>query len=244
MIEVAVNWPVWILRQLLRPVVSVPVWIRTRAGTRFHLGADPVDDTILRHVMRDAVEIYFPAEASVPRGALILDVGAHHGIYATEMLRRNPGAHLIAVEPNPDARAAFERNLRANHLLARVEYVSAGLGERDGRGFLAFADESWERSTTPPFGDSGGMSVALRSVTDVLGGRHPYLVKLNAEGAEFEVVPEMLDAGIRPEWIVLLMHPPNGDPAALKERIARAGYEVRPADGDRDSTRLHCRLRQ
>lgn len=244
--DIALNWPTWIVRQLSRPVMSFPCWIRTRVGTRFHLGADPIDDAILRHVMKDAVDIYFPATAQVPPGALIVDVGAHHGIYATEVLRRSPGARLIAIEPHPEARAYFERNLRANDLLDRVEYVEAGLGDRGGSAFLAFAVDSWEHSTVPPLSgeSSSGISVPVRSIVEVLGGRHPYLVKLNAEGAEFQVVPDLLANGIRPEWLVLMIHPFSGSTRDLLALVSSSGYHIEAADGRRDSSRVHCRLQK
>jgi FkbM family methyltransferase len=246
LVRVARNWPVWIVRDLLRPLFRIPCWIHTRAGTRFYLGSDPIDDAVLRHVMRDAVSIYFPDGAQVPPDGLVLDVGAHHGIHATEILRRSPGARLIAIEPNPEARAYFERNLRANGMLDRVEYVQAGLSNRTGDGFLAFATDSWEHSTVPPMTEDGGVGLAvpLRSAVEVLDGRHPYLVKLNAEGAEFEVVPDLFEHGIRPEWIILMIHPDSGSTSALRDLVSKAGYEIEAADGRRDSTRLHCRLRQ
>jgi FkbM family methyltransferase len=245
MVATAENWPAWMVRQLLRPALTLPLWIRTRAGTRIYLGADPIDDAVLLHVMRDAVSVYFPAHAHVPPGGLALDVGAHHGVYATELLRRSPGARLIAVEPNPEARVYFERNLRGNGMFDRVEYVEAGLSDRTGPGRLWLGAESWDHSTVTTSNEAGssGIPVRLMSTADVLRGRHPYLVKLNAEGAEFEVVRDLFASGVRPQWIVLMIHPDSGPHSALRELVLDAGYDIRPADGRPDSLRLHCRLR-
>ena len=245
MVATAENWPAWTIRQLLRPAVTFPLWIRTRAGTRIYLGADPIDDAVLLHVMRDATSVYFPADCEVPPDALVLDVGAHHGVYATEILRRRPGARLIAVEPNPEARVYFARNLRGNGMFDRVEYVEAGLSDRTGAGRLWLGAESWDHSTVTPSNEAGstGIPVRLVSTADVLRGRHPYLVKLNAEGAEFEVVRDLFANGVRPQWIILMIHPGSGSESALRDLVANAGYDIRSADGRRDSSRLHCRLR-
>jgi FkbM family methyltransferase len=233
------SWPIWIARQLLRPVVSLPCWIRTRAGARIHLSRDPIDDVILRHVMGNAARIYFPAAARAPRDAWILDVGAHHGIYAVEALRRSPGARLIAVEPDPAARAYFERNLAGNAMLDRVEYVEAALGDRSGRGQLLLAEESWGHTLAPTSG-TGPRTAAVRlaTATEVLAGRRPWLMKLNAEGAEFAVVPDLFDHGVFPDWIVLMIHPHAGDVVELTRRIAGSGYEISEMSGP---TLLHCR---
>jgi FkbM family methyltransferase len=243
---IARNWPLWALRQLFRPVLSVPLWVETRVGTRFYLGGDAIDDSILRHVMVDAVEIYFPQDAIVAPGQLIVDAGAHHGIYATEALRRNPGARLLAIEPRPAARAYFERNLSANGMLDRVEYVEAGLGDPNEEGFLSFGDASWYDSTVPDLAgarSSAGVPVRIVSLADILAGRRPSLVKLNAEGAEFYVIPELFERGIFPEWLVLMVHLDRGSGAELIGLVEQNGYEVVAADGQADSSRVHCRLR-
>jgi FkbM family methyltransferase len=242
---VARNWPIWAARQLLRPVLSLPCWIETRVGTRLRLGDDPIDDTILRHVMHDAVDIYFPPDAFVPPGGWIVDAGAHHGLYAVEVLRRNPGARLIAVEPNPEARPYFERNLRANAMLERVEYVAAALGAVDGEAFLEMGRDSWDDTTVPGAGrEAAATRVPVRvvSLVDVLAGRRPHLVKLNAEGAEFQVIPNLIEHGILPEWLVLMIHLDRGPGSGLLELVQRSGYEVRSADGREPSSRVHCRL--
>jgi FkbM family methyltransferase len=244
---VARNWRTWAARQLLRPALALPCWVETRAGTRFYLGDDPIDDTILRHIMHDAVEIYFPGDAVVPPGGLIVDAGAHHGIYATEALRRNPGARLIAIEPHPGARAYFERNLAANGMLERAEYVEAALGRSGERVFLELGEASWFDSTVPLLGrepGSTGIPVPVVGIVEVLAGRRPDLIKLNAEGAEFQVIPELIAHGILPEWIVLLIHADRGSPSALLDLLEKSGYQVRSADGRQPSSRVHCRLRR
>jgi FkbM family methyltransferase len=242
---IARNWRTWAARQLLRPALNLPCWIETRVGTRFHLGDDPIDDTVLRHVMHDAVDIYFAADAVVPPGGLIVDAGAHHGIYATEALRRNPGARLIAVEPNPGARAYFERNLAANGMLARVEYLGAALGRSGERGLLALGDSSWDDSTVPGLGQkaiSAGVPVPVVGIVELLAGRRPDLIKLNAEGAEFQVVPELIEHGILPEWITLMIHLDRGSGAVLLDLLEKSGYRIRSADGRQPSSRVHCHL--
>jgi FkbM family methyltransferase len=244
---IARNWRTWALRQLLRPALALPCMIETRVGTRFYLGDDPIDDAILRHLMHDAVGIYFPEGAVVPPGGLIVDAGAHHGIYATEALCRSPGARLIAVEPNPEARAYFERNLAANGMLDRVEYVAAALGRRGERGFLELGEASWYDSTVREPGrepSPAGVPVPVVSIVDVLRGRRPDLVKLNAEGAEFQVIPELIENGILPDWLVLMIHEDRGSGSELIALLERSGYEVRPADGREPSSRVHCRLRR
>jgi FkbM family methyltransferase len=235
---VARNWPPWVLRQLLLPVARLPLVVVTRGGARFALGDDRVDDAIVRHVCHTEQRLYFPTRLPpLGAGALILDVGAHHGIYAVEALRRFPAAQLVAVEPNPESCRRLRANLALNGLTGRAEIVEAALAARAGRAFL-------QRSPEGSWGDhlsaTDGIEVRTATITELLRGRVPALVKLNAEGAEFEVVPSMFAAEIFPAFIILMAHPDAGALPALLDAIRTAGYDVTPAHHPPRGSYFHC----
>ncbi len=127
------NWRTWGLRRAFLPHLRLPCWIVTKEGSRFYLGGDPIDDHILEEVCHKLVDVYYPRLLEpMIAGRWILDVGAHHGFYAVEALRRYPGARLFAVEPDRDACRLIGRNLAANHFLERAEIVEAGVGGESG----------------------------------------------------------------------------------------------------------------
>lgn len=241
--RVARNWPAWVWRDLWRPLRAVPLAVETRDGARFLLGDDPIDDRILRHVYHRAGDLYFPGGVTVGQGEVILDIGAHCGIYAVSMLRRHPGATLVAVEPNPASCRRLRLNLRANELDGRATVVQAALGPWSGTTVLEQGNGSWGDRTHPRSPQGGGVRVAMRTVTEVLDGRTPVLVKCNAEGAEFEVFPQMFAAGIRPRWVVVMTHADEGPVEELIGRFRQAGYQVEDADRPARGARFHCRLR-
>lgn len=243
--RVACNWPIWMVRQLLLPLLRLRIVVATRAGTRFHLGSDRVDDAILRHLYDSGRSLYFPTTfAPIDASPLILDVGAHHGMYAVEVLRRNPGARLVAVEPNPAGCRQLRANLEANGLMDRVEIVEAALGGHSGQAFLEFSSEgSWGDCTIPvPSGAPAGrgLLVPVIAVAEALQSHTPQLVKLNAEGAEFEVLPAMFGEGIFPRYIVLMTHPHVASVPDLIELVRRNGYHVTDADDPPRRARFHC----
>lgn len=245
--RVARNWPTWIARQMMMPFFTLPCWIRTRAGTRIRLDQDRVDDAILRHVYDSGGGLYFPASAPrVGRGDFILDIGAHSGIYAVEVLRRNPDALLIAVEPNPALCRALERNLRVNGMDERAVVVQTALGPENGSTLLEFRPGgSWgyrTRLRQAPDAEARGVTVPMATVTDVLQARTPVLAKCNAEGAEYDVFPQMFAAGIRPAFVILMTHLPGSSTGDLLSLFRTNGYEVIDADQPPRGIRFHCRL--
>src|SRR5262249_52645328 len=146
-------------------------------------------------------------------GSLILDVGAHHGLYAVEALRRYRWARLIAVEPNPRACRLIAENLAANDFLHRAEIVEAGIGDKVGTAFLekgksgSQADRTITAEATERSHRTGKTVVRTLPIKDVLRDRSPYMVKCNAEGAEYEVFPQLFSMSVFPKVIVLMLHP-------------------------------------
>lgn len=131
------------------------------------------------------------------RPGTLLDVGAHDGAFALPFAAL-PDSRVLAFEPLP---AAFAR-LRAafgDPRPAHVELRQEALGDRDGEAVLAMPvldgapQEQWA-STAKGYGALGEPRVAERRFAvplrrlDGFGLRDLTAVKLDAEGAEYEVL--------------------------------------------------------
>lgn len=247
------QWPRWVLRRLVIPIYPLRFTLKSRTGIRYELGNDPVDDSIFRHLHGDGSALYFPALANGEPEGIILDVGAHHGIYAMEALRRYPHCEVIAIEPDPSACRKIEANAQLNNLASRIEIVRAGLANINGRGWLELDESgSWgsrTRSADPgatsrPPSSQSHAQVELKTLETILRGRQPAIVKCNAEGAEFVLIPQLIALGHRPRVIVLMVHPEAGSPQELVSLLAEAGYHVRDADSPPRGYRFHCFLKR
>jgi FkbM family methyltransferase len=240
------DWRRWAVRQRLARWILLPCQITTLQGSRFYLGHDPIDDRILEHVCASATDLYFPPGIAPPPGSLLLDIGAHHGIYAVEALRRYPHAHLLAVEPDPDACVMLARNLAANGMQVRAEIVQAGIGNVAGKAILEYSPEgSWGNCTRPLAPDADlprgvGPIVPMLTLAEVLRARTPFLVKCSAQGAEFAAFAQMFALGLRPEWVILMAHPEIGSVPELLALFHQAGYTCLDADTPPKHARFHC----
>lgn len=197
-------------------------------GLRLVVSSDPLDVRIVRAMTGTHRHVFFPpALGDLDAVRLVLEVGAHHGIYTAVAARAYPRARIIAVEPALDALRALRRQVRENDLAERVEIVPAAIAERAGVAVLSHEDSgSWGATLHAPEAVTATESVVTLPLAALLGGRSPDVVKCNGEGAEFEVVRQLEELSIRPAVMVLAVHPDYGDVDELRARLERAGYGV------------------
>lgn len=137
-------------------------------------------------------------DAVLPGCERLVDVGAHAGLMSLYGATR--GVAVTAFEPNPDTRRLLAANLAANpDLAARIAVVPAALGAADGAATLyakAAADSGSSLFRTVwragPVDGSAVGTVAVRDAAAALrecGTDRRTLVKIDAEGAEYAILP-------------------------------------------------------
>ncbi|MBL6454407.1 FkbM family methyltransferase [Belnapia sp. T6] len=131
---------------------------------------------------------------SLHRSGTLLDIGAHHGGF-TLPLAALPASRVLAFEPLPES---FARLRAAAGALANVELRQEALGDRTGEAELALPvvdgvpNEQWA-SLAKTYAGHGPrvaeqrLAVPLRRL-DEFGLTDLTAVKLDAEGAEYEVL--------------------------------------------------------
>lgn len=118
----------------------------------------------------------------------IVDLGSNVGASVLYFATRYPGARIIAVEPDP---ATF-RKLQANvGSIPGVELRCLAVGGTDGETDFFPSPRTWESSFRPT--PLSGEPIRVRVVTlDTLlsevGLDHVDLIKLDVEGAEYEIL--------------------------------------------------------
>ncbi len=156
----------------------------------------------------------FEARSDRPR---ILDCGANIGIATLFFKQRYPSARIVAFEPDPGVFPLLSENLTRNGLLD-VEAVQAALAPEDGT--LAFyADGKYGSCLadavrgTPPAGSSLEQVRAVRLCTFL--DEPVDFVKLNVEGAEWDVLADCADRLRMVREMVIEYHHLPGLPRTL-----------------------------
>ena len=193
--------------------------------------SDFLDAKIIHSVTSRDHDIYFPSAVGDPEEVtLVLEVGAHHGIYTAVAAEEYPNARIIAVEPSLDALLALRNQIAANSLVSRVEVIPAAISDSAGLAVLSHEPSgSWGATLHEPDAVTFSESVVTLTLADVLRGRVVDVLKSNAEGAEFALVGQLELQEHKPRVVVMAVHPDYGDEDALRERMTAMGYSVETA---------------
>jgi FkbM family methyltransferase len=216
-------------RRLVAPLLQRPVTLSTRDGLKLRVSGDPVDEQIAQHVLGPHRTEYFPTwPQGAPHAPCILDVGSHHGLYAAAALHEYPGARIICVEPSAEALPSLRANLELNGFAGRARIVQSALAPASGEALLQHAaDGSWGYSLYEDAGTSTGSEVVVLTTLDaILDGARPDIVKCNAEGAEYSLLEQLERTDVRPQLMIVMIHPQFGDMPQLLARAEAMGYRV------------------
>ena len=208
---------------------GVPVTI---AGTPLRLDAD----FATQNWETVEAEAYSAFASRVRPGARIVDVGAHIGTYTLiAALRAGASGRVMAFEPEADTRAALLRHLEWNAVGPRVIVRDCCCGAQAGTAKFYFRKGAEGMNSLLPtagFGERVVTVVRLDDEIEALDGA-PDLVKVDVEGAEFEVLRGAEQTLRRHHPVLLLsLHPgPLGrlgsSEAEILAWLAGLGYATR-----------------
>ena len=171
-----------------------------------------------------------PREARVALSALgttprVVDIGANIGLFGAWALARFPGATIVAVEADPANAAVHRRTIEANGLEERWRLVEGFA--YTGSGIVRFA--AGEHATSHGAkGDDEWVEVPAVDVLPHIADAD--LVKIDIEGAEWDLLADPRFKEARPRVVVLEFHqehcPGPDAPAAAEHALRAAGFEV------------------
>jgi FkbM family methyltransferase len=169
-----------------------------------------------------------PSEARPELAALqaptVVDLGANVGLFGAWVLGRYPDATIVGFEADPANAAVHRRTIEANDLGGRWSLVEGFASTQSG--VVRFAGGA--HATSRAGGGAGSIEVPTVDVFPDLAGAD--VVKIDIEGAEWDLLDDPRFAALRPRILVLEYHEegwPGPDPTLAAEEALRGhGLEV------------------
>lgn len=160
---------------------------------------------VARHIAQECEKVYRLQDLDIEPGGVILDIGAHVGVVSCYLSRRFPQARIIAYEPHPENFARLVRNLDVNGCLNVECYPYAVT--RDGQPIVLRGDHRTNTGGYSAF-SAGPDGVVVRSipVTTIVEEGRIALLKLDCEGAEYEILHTLFTDLQHVDYLVMEVH--------------------------------------
>jgi FkbM family methyltransferase len=191
-----------IVRELNYPELEdSSLWINTKIKDILHFD---IWGELWRHLYEDIYAKHIPTNPTV-----IIDVGAHIGVFAILMAKRFPNSTIYCFEPDPFTRAYLERNINDNDS-KNITVIPYALW--NSRGTIPFyrSNNLATRSLIQEWASStNSIEVETITIKDFLRERKITTVdfiKINAEGAELEIIEGGISADTFRGFVIAADH--------------------------------------
>jgi FkbM family methyltransferase len=175
-------------------------------------------------------------------GDTFVDIGANEGLYTLLAAEAVGEAGLVvAVEPSPRELRRLRRNIASNGVGGRVVVVDQAMSSDSGwtdfaiagaahAGQNAFADRFDHRAELTETRATATMTLDM--LADRLAPRTPDFIKIDVEGAEFDILcgADWVVEEARPIWAIEIGRTDAKADMRVVERLERAGYTLFAVD--------------
>lgn len=204
------SWPRFMCNYALGLVPDAPYTFRNGARIKVGRGIDHVP----------IIEIFLREDYGVvPDGAVILDLGANIGVFSVYAATTARAVTIYAYEPTADFYRLMQENVRLNRLDGAVKCFNSAVGSNaQERELFVEGSELFFPTLVAPHGDGATRKVrvpctTLAEIVDANGLQRVDLLKMDCEGAEYEIFYSL--------------------PAAYFDRIKAIRMEYHNLDADR-----------
>ena len=199
-------------------------WYNTSAGTlRASFRLSQLQSDIQGFVEVGIGDCYHLPEDFSPD--IIIDGGGNVGLFTLSALKKWPRATAVIFEPVPDNLDRIKAHLAANNLQADVKPFCLGACESEMTFYCREANQG-NFSGDLPY--TSTLDVRVTSLRPFLPAdpKTKCLIKLDIEGAELEVLPDIIRQLSPNTLVVGELHDREAKQASFRETITEAGRQV------------------
>lgn len=208
---------------------QIILWNGLKFWVRFGTSDLGVIDDVFNH------RVYDRALNRLAAGNLVIDIGAHSGVFA--VAAATIGAKVFCFEPLRENLETLEANAKLNgcedRIIGNQLAVSAIRGskklfrvEGDTGGSTFFPAIHPEWNLNRKVVQTAVPCITLQEILDRYRIKVCNCLKMDCEGAEFEILGTAQSDDLRRVQTIILEYHPNGDVQQIRSRLERVGFVV------------------
>jgi len=163
--------------------------LKTRTGIRILIRPNSTDIMALTNIW--VLDDYSNSKISINDGDTIIDIGAHIGLFILYITQFYKNGKIFCMEPDPDNFKLLEQNLKQNQI-SNVFIFNTAVSKNSTKINLYKNDDESGHSIILPTSKSIEVeSVTLNDILLESKISHCSLLKLDCEGAEYEIIESL-----------------------------------------------------
>lgn len=201
--------------------------LETKEGVKMKIRSKSTDVHVLAEIF---LLNEYPLD-DIPAGSVILDVGSHIGLFAVYACAQNKKFKVFCFEPIKENFNLLEENIRINGYNDSVICINAALAGSSGKRTIYVHGDMAAHSMVKKSGNTTEIdTVALKDVFDTHGVTQCGYLKMDCEGAEYEILGalpnEYFDriSSIKIEYEIVDTDEPL---RSLEKRLSSLGFSVK-----------------
>jgi FkbM family methyltransferase len=221
------NWyffPIMYLKLTSKPIIT----LKTKNGLKINLRSNSTDLMAFIHVW--LIEEYSKHGFEIKETDLIIDVGAHIGLFTLYASQNCKNGLVYAFEPMPDNFTMLESNVMINNL-QNIQLDNSAVSESSANMILyKNKDESGHSKFIQSENPISVPSKSLNDLFDKNNIKVCNLLKLDCEGAEYEIIDSLDVKNFKLiEKIIIEYHMADTHPELLenlKNKLKSNSFEI------------------
>jgi FkbM family methyltransferase len=169
---------------------------------------------------------------SVPKNAVVVDLGANQGVFSALMLAQNESVRVIAVEPSLTLLESLKKCVSANGWSARITPI---------RGFIGTFTETQKAALRQGSDYSDAPTIAEVELISRVEQAKIDLLKCDIEGSEFFLLEPESRLLAMTDRLAIELHQWGGDIQAFLGHLKLIGFEIGRVDWAHGSCIALCR---
>lgn len=199
---------------------------RLKSGEKFLIRNNTYDLTILNEIL--IYQQYGNPKELTEENAVVIDIGAHIGIFSVFAARISKNISVYSFEPVSENYSILKKNVAINNLDNQIKCFNLGITKKGGKRYLYFDKKN-----------TGGHSLFRSSADKVLINtikleevfrineiRYCNLLKIDTEGAEYEIIPNLSKMYLKRIKNIVIEYHNNGEVGSLVEILNKNGFSV------------------
>ncbi len=152
---------------------------------------------------------------------LAADAGAHIGSFSLLLHSNHPQCRIVAIEPDRANAAILQENFRQNNIDGRVENVALWREDTDSLFMLEGESNAGMAVESSATAKDSGYAVKGRKLSSIMAQecRPLDFLKMDIEGAEYEVLPDVLPQFPSHACIWMELHHVTAHPSWIQEQL-------------------------